>query len=254
MDCPRVLLLHGVLSAGRAWTGVRRELGPDVTAISPDLAGYGAAPAPTGPYSLETVVDMLATLVELSRPTFVVGHSMGAIVALALAARLPGTFERVGVIGMPIYTTRADGLEYLQHRSPFHRLLLRRDQVTHVGCRALHGTRAAWLPLAPVLAPGLPRHALDAVFDHSSSGHAGSLESIVFSSHVERLARQVDSPVAALHGARDGAAPISRVRDMASANGWDLRVSPTGGHQLSIRRPHLTARWIQERVLRTPSP
>lgn len=253
MDNHRVLLLHGLLSGGRAWAGVQRELGPDIVTLAPDLPGYGAASAPTGEYSLDAVVAGLVPLVEQSRPAVVVGNSMGAIVALALAARLPGAFDRVGIIGLPIYRDRADGLDYLRHRSPFHGLFLRRDDYAHIGCRALHRTRAAWLPFTPALVPGLPRYALETVFDHRREGHAGGLDNIIFANQVEEIARDIAAPVSALHGARDGTARLDRVRSLAYANGWDLRIAPTGGHQLFVRRPRLTARWIRQSVLTPPA-
>lgn len=249
MDNPRVLLLHGLLSGGGAWAGVQRELGPEVSTIAPDLPGYGTASPPPGEYSLESVIDGLVPLVERSQPTVVIGNSMGAILALALAARLPGAFERVGLIGLPIYSDRADGLNYLRHRSPFHRIFLRRDDYAHIGCKALHRTRAAWLPFTPAILPGLPRYALEPVFDHREAGHVGSLDNIIFANQVEEIARTVAAPVSALHGARDSAARLDRVRALASENGWDLRVAPTGGHQLFVRRPRLTARWIRNHVL-----
>lgn len=249
MESHRLLLLHGLLSGGGAWTGVQRELGPDVVTMAPDLPGHGTSSPPAGEYSLGSVVDGLVTLVEQSRPTAIVGNSMGAILALALAARLPGAFERVGIIGLPIYYDRADGLEYLRHRSPFHRIFLRHDQYTHIGCKALHHTRVAWLPFTPGIVPGLPRYALETVFNHQIEGHAGSLDNIIFANQVDEIARNVTAPVSALHGGRDRAARLDRVRALAKASGWDLRVAPTGGHQLFVRRPRLTARWIRESVL-----
>lgn len=252
MGNPRLLLLHGLLSGGGAWAGVQRELGPDVVTLAPDLPGYGTAPSPHGDYSLDSVIAALVPVVEQSRPTAIVGNSMGAILALALAARLPGAFERVGIIGLPIYSDRADGLDYLRHRSRFHGLALRHDDYAHIGCKALHHTRRAWLPFTPAIAPGLPRYALETVFNHGEAGHGGSLDQIIFANRVEEIARNVGVPVFALHGARDSAARIDRVRALADASGWDLRVAPTGGHQLFVRRPRLTARWIREQVLSVP--
>ncbi|MBA4181661.1 MAG: hypothetical protein C0506_13815 [Anaerolinea sp.] len=249
MDEARLLLLHGLLSGGGAWAGVQAELGPDITTLAPDLPGYGAASPPAAGYSLEAVIDQLVSLVERWQPTVVVGNSMGAILALALAVKLPGAFERVGIIGLPVYSDRADGIEYLRHRSPFHGVFLRRDDYAHIGCRALHRTRTAWLPFTPAIMPGLPRYALETVFNHGEEGHAGSLDNIIFANEVEGIARKVAVPVSALHGARDSAARIDRVRALAEANNWELRVAPTGGHQLFVRRPRLTARWIRQSVL-----
>ncbi len=245
----RVLLLHGLLSSSAAWLPLRRELGASVDTIAPDLLGYGAAPRPGGDYTLERVVEHLIPLVERERPTHVLGHSMGGIIALALARELPGRFERVGLAGLPVYSDRADGLAHLHRRGPLFRAVLHSDFISHFGCDALHQARRAWGPASPLFAKRRPREVLVTIFDHSRESHSGSFDSIVFAGLVEELAAAQSSPIAALHGGRDRSAPVDRVRGIAGSYGWDLAVAPTAGHQIVIERPRLTARWLHERLL-----
>lgn len=248
---PRVLLLHGLLSSSAAWLPLRRELGSSVDVIAPDLLGYGAAPRPGGDYTLERVVQHLLPLVERERPTHVLGHSMGGIIALALARELPGQFERVGLAGLPVYSDRPDGVAHLHRRRPFFRAVLRSDFLSHFGCDAIHQTRRAWAPFSRQLDKHRPREVLVTIFDHSRESHSGSFDNIVFAGLAEGLAAAQSSPIAALHGGRDHSAPIDRVRDLAGRHGWDLAVAPTAGHQLVIERPQLTATWLRERLLAT---
>ena len=246
---PRVLLLHGLLSSSAAWLPLRRELGASVDTIAPDLLGYGAAPRPRGDYTLERVVEHLLPLVARERPTHVLGHSMGGIIALALARELPGQFERVGLAGLPVYSGRADGLAHLHQRGALFRAVLHSDFVSHIGCDALHQTRGAWGPASPLIAKHRPREVLVTIFDHSRESHSGSFDRIVFAGLVEELAARQSRPVAALHGGRDRSAPIGRVRELAGRHGWDFAVAPTASHQIVIERPRLTASWLRERLL-----
>ena len=243
-----LLLLHGYFSGSVAWAGVREALGDELPTFAPDLPGYGAARAAPAD-SLDALVEHLVLIVERERPTHLVGHSMGGIVALALAARFPAQFARVGLTGLPVYEDRQDGLAFLHRRGLGHRLLLHHDGVSHLGCRAMYAARRIWSPTATVFAPRQPREHSVAAFDHSREGHVDGLNAVVFAGHVHDLAERVRQPVAVLHGGCDHSAPIDRVRDLASRHNWDLRVAPTGNHQLIIERPRLVARWIRESVL-----
>ncbi len=253
---PKLLLLHGFLSGRAAWVPLQRQLGA-VDTVAPDLLGYGTSPRPGRGYSLERMVRELEPLVRAEKPDYVLGHSMGGIVALALAAAMPGAFAGVGVIGLPVYHDRADAMRYLHRRGLLHRILLHTDGLSHLGCVGMHHVRPLWLPFSPLFLPRQPRYVLRSTFDHCRDSHLGSLDQVVFAGHVGKLADRVTTPVMALHGARDRAAPIDRVRELAAREGWELRVAPTGGHQLAVERPRMVAKWVRERLipltLRPPS-
>ena len=86
---PSVLLLHGVHSSRDAWWRMLRDLtdiGVEVDAL--DLLGHGGrTTGPPPPWSLRDFADDVAAR---SGPVdLVVGHSLGALVALTLAAQRP---------------------------------------------------------------------------------------------------------------------------------------------------------------------
>lgn len=87
MNGTSVLLLHGIQSAASTWWRVAPDLAslgfPVATA---DLPGHGGRPATASP-TIEALADAIAQ--DLTEPVFVVGHSLGAIVGLVLAASRP---------------------------------------------------------------------------------------------------------------------------------------------------------------------
>jgi pimeloyl-ACP methyl ester carboxylesterase len=113
---PALVLLHGIGSGSASWLPVVRELGPRAHVIAWDAPGYGEstalpAAAPTaGDYAerLRAVLDALA----LSR-VMIVGHSLGALMATAFAARHPERVHRLvllapaGGYGAPSQAARA---------------------------------------------------------------------------------------------------------------------------------------------------
>ena len=245
---PRLMFLHGFLSSRNAWAPLRRELS-DLETLAPDILGYGRAAHSGADYTLDETVAHLRRVVEAEQPTHVVGHSMGGIVALALARELPGAFESVGVIGLPVFRDRADGKQSLRSRGIVYRGFLRTDRVAHLGCVGMQHTTRLWLPFAPLLLPRQPRSVLRTTFDHCRVSHEGSLNAIVFAGVVENLAEHVTTPVYALHGARDRTAPLARARSLANERGWDFRLVQNVGHQLPVEQPRVAARWIRERIL-----
>lgn len=246
----KLLLIHGIFSARSAWGGVRARLGTEVETCAPDVLGYGRARC-DGEYTLARAVEHLRELAERERPTHVVGHSMGGVLALALAARLPGAFARVGVIGLPVYSGRNEAMAFLRQRRR-NRLFLRHDSLTHAGCAALRRTRPAWAPFVPLFLGRAGASALVDAFDHCRESHCRGLEQVVFGGQVEALAVAVQTPVAALHGGRDHAAPLAPVQRLAALHGWDLTVVPTAGHQAIVYRPGAVAAWLRENVLGSP--
>lgn len=89
-----LLAIHGITASHMAWPSVLHEFKGDHRVLAPDLRGRGASSELPGPYGFSTHVDdLLATLDRFDVPRAVlVGHSLGAYIALALAERHP---ERV---------------------------------------------------------------------------------------------------------------------------------------------------------------
>jgi pimeloyl-ACP methyl ester carboxylesterase len=249
---PRILMLHGVLSGRATWTAVRAELNDEAVTLAPDLLGNGHSIAARDLYGLDAVVDHLTPLVERFRPTHVLGHSMGGIVALALRARMPNRFERVGLIGLPVFPDRETAMAYLAQRGRFVRGILRDHRRAHLLCIA--ATRLG--PMSPALLgrlyPALPRDVLRATFDHRSAAHGRALDEIVFAGMVPELAHQPGgSPVTMLHGGRDRAAPLEPARELAEAFGFGFTTVPDANHQAVIERADEVAAWMRTHVLRS---
>lgn len=90
-----VLLLHGIASSATTWWRAQRDLTDlGIEVVAPSLPGHGGRPAAVRPSiaaQADAVRDDLA-----GRPVdLVVGHSLGALVALTLAAQAQDLVPRV---------------------------------------------------------------------------------------------------------------------------------------------------------------
>ncbi len=88
---PPLVLAHGFSDDGSCWTPVAKALEADYDIIMPDVRGHGFSEAPEKGYTtLEQANDLkqIINALGLKKP-LILGHSMGAIVALALAGIEP---------------------------------------------------------------------------------------------------------------------------------------------------------------------
>lgn len=106
---PPLLLLHGGGVAGWMWEPMRAHLPPHARVLVPDLPGHGRSAAENYTSHRETV-DLLARILEdEGRPATVVGFSLGAQLAVLLAAVRPDIVERVVVISAQAAPLRMTG-------------------------------------------------------------------------------------------------------------------------------------------------
>jgi pimeloyl-ACP methyl ester carboxylesterase len=101
---PPLVLLHGGLDNARGWDDIARPLAADWRVLALDLRGHGDSDwSPSGDYTaLSYLSDILGFLrATAGGPAAVVGHSMGARLALQLAGAVPEAVRQlVAIEGM----------------------------------------------------------------------------------------------------------------------------------------------------------
>ena len=96
---PPVMLLHGFPETGDAFAPVVAALGKSYRLIVPDLRGVGASQVPATGYDKRIMAADLRALLDrlgIAR-AHVIGHDLGARVAVAFAVQYPQTLLSVGV-------------------------------------------------------------------------------------------------------------------------------------------------------------
>lgn len=110
-DGTTYLLLHGIGLSHRSFTGLAKALSASGDTIALDLPGFGATPRPKRPISVEEYAASIANVIERTGvgPVVVVGHSMGAQLALELAIVRPDLVDAVVLAG-PVVDPRWDNV------------------------------------------------------------------------------------------------------------------------------------------------
>ena len=246
---PAVLFVHGLGGSWRYWRRGLDGIRAQHTAYLPDLVGFGRSPKPRGDYSLGMHLDALAPLLrETAGPLTVVGHSMGAIVALGLYARFPDRVERLKLIGLPYYPSRTEAEASLSTVAVMNRLALERSWVAPAVCYFKD------ILALPVFAPlaGMPVDLYRDYWKHTWASFSRSLFNTLLAPDVAGLFEAVDrSRITLIHGRHDPVAPIAHIRGLLERFP-DLALKEfRGGHHLYLMYPRLLNHLITER---SPAP
>jgi pimeloyl-ACP methyl ester carboxylesterase len=209
-DGPPVLLVHGLGGSGRWWRETAPALAARHRVIVPDLPGFGWSPAASR-FRLAEAPELLGGLFERlgAGPARLVGHSLGALACLGLAARSPEIVERLVLIAPPVRTA---GRGLLAHALPVVGTMLRLPPAAAVTV-AVDIARLS--PLALLAAAG----------------------ELLVADHADDLAA-VRAPTLVLWGGRDTMVPAAGVAELARAiPGARVRLIAGAGHVPMLDRP-----------------
>ncbi len=92
-----VLCVHGITANCRCWDVIAEALTPEFKVIAMDLRGRGLSEKPAHGYSVEAHCrDIKAVLNNTeTKPVAIMGHSLGAFIALVFAAIYPDYVDKV---------------------------------------------------------------------------------------------------------------------------------------------------------------
>lgn len=102
-----VLLIHGIGNSGAEWDEVIAKMPSDISVYVIDLLGFGESPKPKwAQYNATTQArSVIATLLKLwpRQRLILVGHSLGALVAIEVARRYPLLVQSLVLCSPPLY-------------------------------------------------------------------------------------------------------------------------------------------------------
>jgi pimeloyl-ACP methyl ester carboxylesterase len=102
---PVLLLLHGVTRCGADWEALFPALAEDWTVIALDQRGHGGSPRADRYLVTDYIADAaLFVREEVTGPVILFGHSLGAMVAAAVAAELPERVRGIILEDPPFHT------------------------------------------------------------------------------------------------------------------------------------------------------
>ncbi|HEX6122575.1 MAG TPA: alpha/beta fold hydrolase [Ktedonobacterales bacterium] len=269
---PAVVALHGLASArGSLSAAVLPLADHGLRVYVPDLLGHGASSSPVGdPYDIESHVAALRGWTAASvgaEPVWLVGYSIGALLAMAWAAREPERVRGVVAISAPLYLDERDARQTLIRGDLMARLMLVAPRLARLVNQALSGADGLGARLSrvrrfqraymwalvhgygPRPAPGgealaAPRdveagllRGLEVCWLHCWDAMYLSLRRCIVEYRIwpdiERI-RAHRIPLLFIHGDQDSIAPVERIRMAAALGHWPTIEYAGAAHSLAL--------------------
>lgn len=227
-----ILLLHGVNNTETTWLPMQRHLH--------DAGHHTLALRCPALDTLESIADGIAG--QLDRAYFIVGHSFGGMVALALAQKYPALTLGLALvnssIGADTDTARAARLERIQRglRGEYE------EMANEASARAYHPSNQGRSDLVLARKQEVSQYGAEAYIAHQSAMAARSDKSSFFKSF--------KGPKIVIAADADLVVPTDKQLSAAALAGAETAVIANTGHMLPAEQPKELARVVGDWVER----
>lgn len=239
---PVIVLLHGMAGSSRFWSCFMDIADSGYSCISIDLAGFGRSSKPSDCiYDYDTHVGSIVESIQaagVTRPFILIGHSMGGLLALRLAADYPELIAQVIICGLPYYPDRQTARRAITRDKLAWRLAFY-GRTSHALCTVW----CSWLNpitrwIAPLYLPHMPRTVAQDTLLHTWKAYAESLNHVVEDQDISRDLARINCQVTLLYGQKDYSLQLLKSSKITEQYQNIIGVSYPGlTHQLPLESP-----------------
>lgn len=249
---------HALGASSRYFSGRLGDLPALHCCVLIDLLGFGQSPKPdTAAY---TIMDHLASIdatlgsVGLDeQPITLIGHSLGAILAIEYAARFPARVARIVVMGLPYYSNAREARAFIgSHGDVLSRLTVANGRLAWLVCHAIHMAPRLSTRIAVTLGKQFPPEVAADTICHTWESYSRTLARCILDHDLTLALNGLPAvPILALHGRVDPTAPLSAVAALVPRfPNLHLQTLP-GKHHLFLEEHDACLRAIQQFLMRS---
>ena len=243
-DEPPLVFLHGLGATHRYWYTGLAQLEAPAHLVLVDLLGFGDSPKPWCRYTLDRHLAPLHAALDRFTGMTLVGHSMGAALALAYAARFPGAVRQLVLLSLPYFGDQATAYRWFRRRPSGW--LLTNMAATALACIV---SRRIAARLLPRLLRDYPRAVVEDMVKHHVLSSTTSLWEVLYRHDFKTCADALPNTleVYCLHGTADGTAPVEGIQRLAAGRAnWVTELLPGVDHHPWLRRPDACRRLLAQ--------
>tara|TARA_R110000782_G_scaffold16856_2_gene47819 strand:+ start:1156 stop:2109 length:954 start_codon:yes stop_codon:yes gene_type:complete len=205
----KVVLLHGLTGSLQYWKKGLEYAPDDYSLLLIDLLGFGDSPKPNARYDVAEHVGAIEKVLRIegfdSGDAFVVGHSLGAILAIGLVGEHSEWFEGLVVIGLPNFVDEEEIKDTFARISLWNQLSV--DSSYQFVCYFHPLYMTEWFR-----PDNVPKDIFDEAKKHTWVSYYRSLDEVIVNTDLRSLVSKVqDKRILLIHGDKDAAAPVENV-------------------------------------------
>lgn len=232
-----LVFVAGLGGTTRYWRERIQGLESDYRVVLVDLLGFGQSPKPWTQYSVDRQVNELRTVLAPFDPVSMVGHSLGALLTVAYAARYPDRVRNIVVMAMPYFGSQARAYQYFRTGPVKGGVFYTNIFLTMLAC-IISRRVLGWL--LPYVLRQVPREVAEDLVKHTWRSSTSSLWEVVYRYDVAMDLARLPHRIAVLfiHGDLDLMAPVETIeRLVAKDTRWRLALMPGVDHHPFLRDP-----------------
>lgn len=229
-----IVFLHGITESRRYFQKPVAPLADRYELLIPDLPGFGLSPKPVARYEMALFLDAVHGFIDARaagrEPLYIVGHSLGTLIALEYAALCPERVKAMVLLNLPRHFSQSEAHGVFWNGSPSYRRLLQQHSLR----ASLGQLRRTGLSMSLRYARRFPWAVLADARKFTFLSLTSTLENCLLNYRVDAtLARAAKIPTLLIHGELDQVAPLAHVRTLPAEHPWmKLAVIRRSGHHV----------------------
>ncbi len=245
---PPIVFLHGITGSRRYWQRRVASLSIGYRLVIPDLIGFGLSPKPPVDYTVPLFASSVRGLLEAEgiagRPQVLVGHSLGALIAIQYAIEHGEDAKALVLINLPRFQSPEEAHRLFWLGSPSYRKLRREHSLVE----NLSQIRRSGMDLLLRYLIKFPWGVVADCRKFTMRSLTSTLDNCLLNYRLDDvLPRLEQRPVLLLHGVRDGVAPFDNIKDLPRTYPYmRLEAIESSGHHVFLTHTQACLRAIQD--------
>ena len=201
-----IVLLHGMATSLKYWDSYIRKLSKNNRVIAVDLMGFGRSPQSASDYTPGTHVQAIRQTLEslnVREPITLVGHSMGALIALKFAVNFPSEISKLVLTGMPVYKSKEEARQDITKSKRLFKFAYY-GLSSHILCTTwCYALRPISKRIAPLYLPKQPKAVAEDSVLHTWRSYSESLHNVIEVQSVSEGLNKLKIPTVLVYGNKD---------------------------------------------------